>query len=77
MWDDIKSVLTFAAFRPDADDPELAWLKRSEGRKSLLLNISRSQVSWRSFNRRGKLDQAGMMVISPMWPPSEVKNGVV
>ncbi|MBL9146792.1 MAG: hypothetical protein JNM99_24125 [Verrucomicrobiaceae bacterium] len=59
MWDDIKSVLTFAAFRPDADDPELAWPKRFEGRKSLLLNVSRSQVSWRSFNRRGKLDGAG------------------
>ena len=55
MLDDIKSVLTFAAFRPDADDPELTWAKRFEGRRSLLLNVSRSHVSWRSINRRGKL----------------------
>jgi hypothetical protein len=60
MWDDIKSVLTFAAFRPDSDDPELSWAKRFDGRKSLLLNISRSHVSWRSINRKGKFDQAGM-----------------
>ena len=59
MLDDIKSVLTFAAFRPDADDPELTWAKRFEGQKTLLLNISRSHVSWRAINRRGKLDQAG------------------
>lgn len=59
MWDDIKSVLTFAAFRPDCDDPELAWAKRFDGRRSLLLNISRNQVSWRSINRKGKFDQSG------------------
>ncbi len=60
MLDDLKAVLSFAAFRPDADDPDLSWNKRFEGRRSLLLNVSRSHVSWRSFNRRGKFDQSGM-----------------
>lgn len=59
MLADLKAVLSFAAFRPDADDPELTWGSRFLGRKSLLLNISRSQVSWRSINRRGKFDQMG------------------
>ena len=59
MLDDIKSVLTFAAFRPDSDDPEISWAKRFEGRKSLLINISRSHVSWKSVNRRGKLEASG------------------
>lgn len=59
MLADLKAVLSFAAFRPDADDPELPWANRFMGRKSLLLNISRSQVSWRSINRRGKFDQVG------------------
>ncbi len=61
LLDDIKSVLSFAAFRPDADDPDLTWAKRFEGRRSLLLNVSRSHVSWRSINRRGKFDQSGML----------------
>jgi hypothetical protein len=59
MLDDIKAVLTFAAFRPDADDPEMTWSQRFAGRKTLLLNVSRSQVSWRSINRRGKFEQSG------------------
>ncbi len=59
MLPDIKSVLTFAAFRPDADDPEISWNTRFEGTKTLLLNVSRSHVSWRSYNRRGKLDASG------------------
>jgi hypothetical protein len=61
MLADIKSVLTFAAFRPDADDPEIPWAKRYEGRKTLLINISRSHVSWRSVNRKGKFEQSGML----------------
>jgi hypothetical protein len=59
MLADIKSVLTFAAFRPDSDDPEISWSKRFEGRKSLLINISRSHVSWRSMNRKGKFEASG------------------
>lgn len=60
LLDDIKSVLTFAAFRPDADDPETTMGKRFEGRKLLALNISRAQVTWRSFTRKGKLDAFGI-----------------
>jgi hypothetical protein len=59
MWDDIKSVLSFAAFRPDADDPEIAWGSRFVGRRTLLLNVSRTHTSWRGINRKGKLDASG------------------
>ncbi|MBL9115987.1 MAG: hypothetical protein JNJ83_13350 [Verrucomicrobiaceae bacterium] len=57
---DIKSVLSFAAFRPDADDPETPMARRFEGRKMLALNISRTQVTWRGFTRKGKLDSFGI-----------------
>ena len=53
LLDEIISVLTFAAFRPDADDPDLTWSKRFEGRRSLLLNVSRSHASWRMVSRKG------------------------
>lgn len=59
LLDDIKSVLTFAAFRPDADDSETPMNKRFEGRKLLAINISRNMVTWRGFGRRGKLDAVG------------------
>lgn len=59
LLDDIKSVLTFAAFRPDADDSETPMNKRFEGRKVLAINISRNMVTWRNFNRKGRLDATG------------------
>lgn len=59
LLDDIKSVLTFAAFRPDADDSETPMNKRFEGRKVLAINISRNMVTWRNFNRKGKLESQG------------------
>jgi hypothetical protein len=46
LTEEIKSVLSFAAFRPDVDDADIPWAKRFEGRKSLLINIGRSQTSW-------------------------------
>jgi hypothetical protein len=59
LLDDIKSVLTFSAFRPEADDPETPVAKRFEGRKLLALNISRSQVTWCGVNRKGKFEASG------------------
>ena len=60
LLEEIKSVLSFAAFRPDADDPTISWSKRSEGRKGLIINISRNQTSWRGINRKGKFEEGGM-----------------
>jgi hypothetical protein len=59
LIDDIKNVLTFAAFRPDEDDADIPWGKRFEGRRTLLLNISRGLTSWRSINKKGELAEAG------------------
>lgn len=61
LLDEIKSVLTFAAFKPEPDDSNVAWAKRYEGRKSLIINVSRSQTSWRSVNKKGKLEDGGVM----------------
>jgi hypothetical protein len=59
LLDDIKGVLSFAAFRPDPDDPDMTWAKRFAARRSLLLNVSRTQTSWRSINKRGKFQEGG------------------
>lgn len=56
---EIKSVLSFAAFKADPDDSAVPWAKRFEGRKSLLLNVGRGSVSWRSINKRGRFEESG------------------
>ncbi|MEQ1751069.1 MAG: hypothetical protein ABL974_16695 [Prosthecobacter sp.] len=61
LLDEIKSVLTFAAFKPEADDADVSWTKRFEGRKTLLINVSRNQTSWRGINKKGRLDDGGVM----------------
>ena len=60
LTEEIKSVLSFAAFRPDVDDADIPWAKRFEGRKSLLINIGRSQTSWRAIDKRGVLVDGGV-----------------
>lgn len=61
LLDEIKSVLSFAAFKPEADDANVSWSKRFEGRKTLMINVSRNQTSWRGINKKGKLDEGGVM----------------
>lgn len=53
---DIKDVLTFAAFRPEPDNPHFAWPQRFPKRKSVLINISRGHCSWASINRKGQVE---------------------
>lgn len=60
LLEDLQSVLTFNAFKPDADDSEIPWAKRHLGRRTLLLNVSRSHVTWRAINKKGKFAEAGM-----------------
>lgn len=61
LLDEIKSVLSFAAFKPEADDSTISWSQRFEGRKTLLLNVSRNQTSWRSINKKGRFEETGVM----------------
>jgi hypothetical protein len=60
LLDEIKSVLSFAAFKADPDDSAVPWGKRFETRKSLLINVSRGSVSWRSVNKRGRFEEGGV-----------------
>lgn len=53
---DIKDVLTFAAFRPEADNPNFVWPHRFPKRKSVLVNISRGKVAWAFVNRKGRIE---------------------
>jgi hypothetical protein len=50
---DVISVLSFAAFRPEPDDPSATWKKRFGGRKSLFIAINRAGVAWKAFNKSG------------------------
>lgn len=60
LTEEIKSVLSFAAFRPDVDDADVPWAKRFLGRKSLLINIGRSQTSWKAIDKKGVLVDGGV-----------------
>lgn len=46
MIDQVKSVLTFRAFRPEPDDPNATWKNRFSGRPAALLNIGRASLSY-------------------------------
>ena len=56
---DIKDVLSFAAFMPDCDDSTSPLGKRMLGKRYLLLNISRDKVSWRAVGRKGEFEETG------------------
>jgi hypothetical protein len=53
---DIKDVLTFAAFRPEPDNPRFTWQQRFPKRKNVLINISRGRCSWAFINKKGLVD---------------------
>jgi len=59
--DDIKSVLTFQAFRPDADDSNAPIPKRLQGKKFVCINISRGRVTWRAVDRKGQYGPGGVL----------------
>ena len=56
---DIKDVLSFAAFRPEPDNSNAPWAKRFQGRRVLLLNIGKDDVSWRSVGKKGDFESSG------------------
>jgi hypothetical protein len=56
---DIKEVLTFAAFRPEADNPKYIWAQRFPKRKSVIVNISKGQVSWAYFDKKNHVIDMG------------------
>ncbi len=56
---DIKEVLTFAAFRPEADNPKYAWPQRFPKRKSVIININRGHCSWSFFDKKGNICRTG------------------
>jgi hypothetical protein len=61
LLDEIKSVLTFDAFKADPDDAAVSWRKRFEGKRTLLINVSRAQTTWKSINKKGILEEGGSM----------------
>jgi hypothetical protein len=55
----LKDVLTFAAFQPEPDDPTAPWKKRYAGRRSLLLNIGKNKIQWMALSKSGKFGGVG------------------
>lgn len=55
----IKEVLSFAAFRPEADNPKFAWPQRFPKMKSVLLNVGRDNCSWAFLDRKGAVESVG------------------
>ncbi len=56
---DIKEVLTFAAFRPEADNPQFNWQSRFPKKKSVIVNVSRGHCSWAMIGKSGTIDDVG------------------
>ena len=56
---DIKDVLSFRAFRPEADDSTASWSRRFARENTLALNIGRRRVSWSAVDKRGEFRDAG------------------
>jgi hypothetical protein len=57
---DIKSLLDFGAFRPEPDDSSAPWSRRFPHQKSLLINIGKSQTTWKTLGKGGKLLDGGI-----------------
>jgi hypothetical protein len=56
---DLKDVLTFAAFRPEADNPRFTWPQRFPNRKSTIVNVGRGHCTWSFINRKGGVESVG------------------
>lgn len=57
---DIKNVLTFAAFRPEPEDPAATWSTRFPNKRTLLLNVNRNYVRWQIMLKGGELGEGGV-----------------
>ncbi|MGI8602807.1 MAG: hypothetical protein ACR2OZ_07375 [Verrucomicrobiales bacterium] len=55
---DIKSVMTFEAFRPEPDDNSAPWRKRFPKKRTLLLNVSRKKVTARVLDKTAVMCEA-------------------
>lgn len=58
---DIISVLNFAYFRPEPDDPTAAWRKRFPSHRTILMSIGRASVAWRGVLRNGRLGEGDLL----------------
>ena len=51
---DLKSILSFSAFRPEPDDSSSSWKKRFPSEKTVFFGLGRTVLSWRAISRSGK-----------------------
>ncbi|MFZ4681066.1 MAG: hypothetical protein ACOYMS_01075 [Terrimicrobiaceae bacterium] len=51
---DILAILSFAAFRPEPDDPTAGWRRRFPNHRTALLSIGRSTLAWRGIQKNGR-----------------------
>ncbi len=54
---DVKDVLTYAAFRPEPDDPTATWPKRFPKQRTLLMNVNRDSLSWVEVEKNGMVGE--------------------
>jgi len=55
MLQHVQSVLNFSAFRPEPDDPSFSWKSRFGGRKTALVHVGRSSLSFTVIDGKGKV----------------------
>jgi len=55
---DIKNVMNFSAFHSEPDDSTAPWTRRFPKKRSLLVNVSRKRVTWRTLEKDGTLGES-------------------
>lgn len=56
---DLKDVLNFNAFLPEADDSSASWRRRFQNKKSLMLSMNRTQIRTMAYGKNGRLQELG------------------
>lgn len=51
--------MSFQAFKPDPDDSDAPIPSRLQGKRFVIISVSRAHVTWRSVDRKGNLDRSG------------------
>ena len=58
---DVISVLNFAAFRPEPDDPSASWRRRFPNHRTVLTGVGKSSLGWRGVLKSGRFTEGGLI----------------
>lgn len=54
MFQYVKAVLNFSAFRPEADDPQASWKSRFSCRQTAMVHVGRNSLAYSVVDKKGE-----------------------